>query len=134
MINLIPVAISLIFLAETERGAVLYDQKGCLQITSGCLRDVNRINAKRGGKQYDLSDRLDFAKSQEIAEAWLGYYKPIVERSTGKPMTAYDLATMWNVGMVGLLRGDGQAYRNMIQRKLALLKPTDALIVALRKA
>ena len=130
--NTIAVSLALIFLAETERGAVPYDQKGLLQITSGCLRDVNRINSKRGGKQYDLMDRLDFNKSCEIATVWLSYYKPIVEKSIGRPMNHYDLAMMYNVGLVGFLRGDGQAYLNMINRKLAKLSRRDALIVALK--
>ena len=130
--NTIALALSLIYLAETERGAVPYDQKGALQITSGCLRDVNRINAKHGGKQYDLMDRLDFKKSCEIATAWLSYYRPIVEKSIGRPMNHYDLAAMWNVGAVGFLRGDGPAYLNMINRKLSKLSRKDALIVALK--
>ena len=130
--NTIALALSLIYLAETERAAVPYDQKGPMQITSGFVRDVNRINARHGGKQYDLIDRLNFNKSCEMATAWLSYYKPIAEKSIGRPMNHYDLAAMYNTGLVGFLRGDGQPYLNMINRKLAKLSRRDALIVALK--
>ena len=127
--NTIALALSLIYLAETERAAVPYDQKGPMQITSGFVRDVNRISK---GKQFDLMDRLDMGKSIEMATIWLNYYKPIAEKSIGRPMNHYDLAAMYNTGLVGFLRGDGQAYLNMINRKLAKLSRRDALIVALK--
>jgi len=129
MTNIIQLAIALIFLAETERGLVPYDNKGKLQITQGFVDDVNRISRK----QFTRLDRLDFGKSCEMAHIWLNHYKPLVERKTGKTMNEYDLAVMFNVGMNGYLRGDGAEYRAMIERKLALLNPSDALLVALNR-
>ena len=128
--NAIAVALSLTYLAETDRGIVPYDHKGKLQITRCFVDDVNRIS----GKHYQYTDRMNFKKSNEMAEVWLKYYKPLAEEALNKKLNEYDLAVMYHTGYVGYLRGDGEAYRNMIQRKLALLKPSDAIFTALRRA
>lgn len=128
--NIIALSISLIYLAETERGLVPYDSKGKLQITKSFVRDVNRVS----GKKYDIIDRLDFGKSCEMATIWLSYYQPLAEKATGRKLNEYDLAVMYRTGLVGFLRGDGAAYRKMIHGKLARLNPNDAIFVALQKA
>jgi hypothetical protein len=131
--NILAQAIALIFLAETERGAVKYDSKGPLQITMVCLDDINRICDLVGnGKHYTPADRVSFDKSFEMAQIYLKWYSKQVQAKTGKAMTAYEMARLWNVGYKGYMRGDGQAYVSMIHRKLALLDKRDAIFAVLK--
>lgn len=131
--QVIALTISMIHLAETERGVVPYDLKGELQITRAFVDDVNRINRMHNNpRRFLLSERMNLKASKEMAAIWLIYYGVKAEKATGRPMNEYDLCMLYNKGYAGYMRGEGASYLSMIRGKVALLPKADSLRKALR--
>ena len=107
MIQLVPLFFAALAHCET-RGSVNPDTAigadgrsvGRYQLTAIYVADVNRILKLKGHpeQQYQLADRTDLVKSEEMIRVYLGYYAPIRERTLGRPMLPWELAMIHHMG------------------------------------
>lgn len=96
---------------------------GPLQITSVCLKDVNRICRKNGCKiRFKPEDRKDLGKSREIALVYLSYWGPLCAEKYGKPMDEELLARLWHRGPTRMYDEYGNRYWENVKKELNALK------------
>ena len=104
-------------IAEIESGGNLYAMGdhgkayGVLQIQQGCLTDVNKAN----GTHWKLEDLLG---NRELSEWVFREYMKLyaTEARLGRPVTAVDMAGIWNGGPNGWRKPLTQAYRDRFVR------------------
>jgi len=67
---------------------------GILQIHQVMVNEANRI----GGTNFTHQDMFSPTASRKVAEIVLGHYGRHIQKTTGKPATAKQLAFIWNGG------------------------------------
>ena len=88
---------SLIRVETNGRASVIGDSGrayGILQIHAITVAEANRI----AGTKYTHREMFEPTKAREVARIVLGHYNRQIERNTGRPATAKQLAFIWNGG------------------------------------
>lgn len=67
---------------------------GILQIHQITVQEANRLSQTR----YTHSDMFDPTKARHVATIVLGHYAKHIQKTTGRPATAKELAFIWNGG------------------------------------
>jgi hypothetical protein len=126
-VNILAQALALIFMVESNRGEDKRDGDdgsavGPFQIHKAVVDDVNRI---LGVNKYKPADRLDFVKSQEMAEIYLTHY--VTFRRLGHEPTIWDYCRTWNGGPLGPWRNATLRYVERIKERYYELSEHDVL-------
>lgn len=95
---------------------------GRYQLVSVYVMDVNRILRLQGHpeKQYQLEDRTDPAKAEEMIRIYLGYYGPLKEKAFGRELEPWELALIHHYGPTAWTRvksADSDAYSRRFQAR-----------------
>ena len=80
---------------------------GIFQISKGCLADYNRINKTN----YQHREMFNKTKAEMVATWYLKHYGRIYKKRTNKRLTIGVLATIYNAGLRGCLKGRGKQYK-----------------------
>ena len=87
---------------------------GCLQITPGVIKDVNR----QFSTDFTLEDRYDVQHSRNIANLYLAYWGTKYEENTGFKANAEVYARIWNGGPNGWNKKSTDKYWNKVKEVL----------------
>lgn len=91
------------------------DAVGLVQIRKICVDDVNRILRH---KKYTYADRYDPARSREMFDVYLNYYRENTLRRHGKPESYENLARLWNGGPGNWQTPDAGRYWQRVKREM----------------